>query len=158
MRHSFKVGYSFGMTSGIITTLGVIVGLNSSTSSSLVVIGGILTVAIADAFSDSLGIHMSEEAENCHTSKEVWEATFSTFFCKFVIASSFIIPVLLLELKIAVIISLFWGLTMLSFFSFTLAREQEKKSLYVVLEHLLIAVLVIIVTHLVGYWVSLTFT
>lgn len=49
MRHSFKVGFCFGITSGIITTLGLMVGLNSGTNSQLVVIGSILIIAIADA-------------------------------------------------------------------------------------------------------------
>jgi hypothetical protein len=64
MKHSWKVGLSFGLTSGIITTLGLMVGLNSSTNSKLVVIGGIMTIAIADSPSDALGIHVSEESEN----------------------------------------------------------------------------------------------
>jgi len=54
---------SFGLTSGIITTLGLIVGLHSGTHSKLAVIGGILTIAMADALSDALGIHVSEESE-----------------------------------------------------------------------------------------------
>ena len=62
MKHSLKVGFSFGLTSGIITTLGLMVGLNYGTSSKLAVIGGILTIAIADASSDALGIHISEES------------------------------------------------------------------------------------------------
>jgi len=52
MKHLLKTGLSFGLTSGIITTLGLMVGLNSSTHSDLVVIGGILTIAIADGFLD----------------------------------------------------------------------------------------------------------
>jgi len=59
IKHSLKTGFSFGLTSGIITTLGLIVGLNSSTRSKLVVLGGILIIAIADAFSDAFGIHVS---------------------------------------------------------------------------------------------------
>jgi hypothetical protein len=56
----------------VTTTLGLIVGLHSFFGSKLVVIGGVLTIAIADAFSDALGIHVSEEAEMVHTSKEIW--------------------------------------------------------------------------------------
>ncbi|MBU0501654.1 MAG: hypothetical protein KJ811_00210, partial [Candidatus Margulisbacteria bacterium] len=95
MRHSIKVGFSFGITSGIITTLGLMVGLNSSTHSELVVIGGILTIAIADALSDALGIHISEESENVHSTKEIWEATLATLFSKFLFALTFIIPILI---------------------------------------------------------------
>jgi hypothetical protein len=59
MKHLKKIGLSFGLTSGLITTLGLMIGLNSGTNSKLVVIGGILTIAVADSLSDSLGIHIS---------------------------------------------------------------------------------------------------
>ena len=162
MKHSFKVGFSFGFTSGIITTLGLMIGLNSithsSTNAKLVVVGGILTIAIADSLSDAMGIHVSEESENRHTTKEIWEATLSTFFCKFIVASSFIIPILLCkELRTAVIISVVWGLFLLSFFSFRIAQEQNAKSWRVVLEHLIIAVAVIVIAHYVGCWIGATF-
>ena len=42
MRPSWKTGVSFGLTSGVITTLGLMVGLYSGTHSRTVVIGGIL--------------------------------------------------------------------------------------------------------------------
>lgn len=158
MRHSLKVGLCFGSTSGIITTLGLMIGLNATLNSKLVVIGGILTIAIADAMSDSLGIHVSEEAENKHTSKEIWESTLSTFFCKFIIASSFLIPVLLLELRTAIIVSVVWGLLLLGILSYNIGLDQKTKTWRVVAEHLLIAIIVVIVAHYVGYWISLTFT
>jgi VIT1/CCC1 family predicted Fe2+/Mn2+ transporter len=126
MKHSLKVGFSFGLTSGIITTLGLIVGLNAGTHSQLAVIGGILTIAIADAFSDALGIHISEESEGKHTEKEIWQSTASTFLSKFVFASTFIIPVLLFNLSTAIIISIIWGLFLLSIFSFQMAKQQKR--------------------------------
>jgi len=106
MKHSLKVGFSFGLTSGIITTLGLMVGLHAGTHSKLVVIGGILTIAIADAFSDALGIHISEESEIKHSPKEIWESTLATFLFKFIFASTFIVPVLLLKLLTAIFVSI----------------------------------------------------
>ncbi|MCD6529636.1 hypothetical protein J7L06_05060 [Candidatus Bathyarchaeota archaeon] len=158
MKHSLKVGMSFGLTSGIITTLGLIVGLHSGTHSKLAVIGGILTIAVADAFSDALGIHISEESEAKHTTREVWEATLSTFFFKFLFALTFIVPVLLLELSIAIGVSIVWGLLLLALFSLNLAREQKRKPREVVAEHLIIALAVVCIAHLVGDWISLTFS
>lgn len=157
MKHSVKMGFSFGLTSGVITTLGLMVGLYSGTHSKLVVIGGILTIAIADAFSDALGIHVSEESENKHTSKEIWESTFSTFFSKLVFALTFIIPILLFQLKAAIIISVIWGLSILGIFSFYLTKKQKLKRWKVITEHLVIALVVIFLTYYIGIWISTIF-
>ncbi len=156
MKHSLKTGFCFGSTSGIITTLGLMVGLHSGTHSKLVVLGGILTISIADAFSDALGIHISEESENKHTAKEIWESTISTFFSKFVFALTFIIPVVLLELSTAIVVSVIWGLSILGILSFSIAKEQTAKPWKVVAEHLIITLVVIVITHHVGDWIAAT--
>lgn len=150
MRHSLQVGVSFGSTSGIITTLGLMVGLHSGTHSKIAVLSGILTIAVADAFSDALGIHVSEESENKHNVKEIWESTIFTFLAKFVFASSFIVPLFLFELSTAVIVGLIWGFSLLGVFSFLLAKSQKAKPLPVIAEHLLIAFAVIVITHHLG--------
>lgn len=155
MKHSLKVGFNFGLTSGIITTLGLMVGLHASTHSKLVVIGGILTIAIADALSDAMGIHMAEESENKHTKQEVWESTFSTIFFKFIFSSIFIFPVLLIELKKAIVISVMFGLYILLVNSFVIAREQNINPWKIIGEHLIIAVLVITATHYIGHFISI---
>jgi VIT1/CCC1 family predicted Fe2+/Mn2+ transporter len=157
MKHSLKVGFSFGLTSGIITTLGLMVGLNSGTHSRLAVIGGILTIAIADAFSDALGIHISEESENKHTAKEIWQSTLATFFSKFFFALTFLIPVLLFSLTTAVIVSIVWGLLALSTLSYRMAKAQKARPSGVIGEHVGIAVVVIIATHLIGSGIAAVF-
>ena len=70
MKPAIKKGFSFGLASGVITTLGLMVGLYASTHSLLAVLGGILVIAVADALSDALGIHISEEAESKKSVKE----------------------------------------------------------------------------------------
>lgn len=155
-KHSLKTGLSFGLTSGIITTLGLMVGLHSGTHSKLAVIGGILTIAIADAFSDALGIHVSEESENVHTQREIWESTIATFLAKFVFALTFIVPVLLLSLSSAVLVSLAWGLSVLGLLSYKMAEKEHPWR--VVGEHLLIAALVVVLTHYVGVWIAAAFS
>ena len=111
MKSSFKTGLSFGLTSGVITTLGLMVGLHSGTHSRTVVIGGILTIAIADAMSDALGMHIAEESKNNGVVSEIWESTIATFLAKFLIALTFVVPVLLLPLEVAMMVSVGWGLT-----------------------------------------------
>ncbi len=157
MDHSVKIGFSFGMTSGIITTLGLMVGLHSGTHSKFVILGGILTIAVADAFSDALGIHISEESENTHGKKEIWLSTIATFLSKFVVACTFIIPVLFFELSTAMIVSILWGLLLLSVQNLLIARELKVSPWALVGEHLAIALAVIIITHYVGDVISKTF-
>ncbi|MDI3543929.1 MAG: vacuolar iron transporter family protein [Candidatus Woesearchaeota archaeon] len=154
MKLSIKRGFSFGLTSGIITTLGLIVGLNSSTSSILVVISGILVIAIADSMSDALGIHMSVESENKSSTKEIWESTIATFLSKFLFALSFIVPFLFLQLSHAIIISVIWGLGLIAIFSYYMAKQENIKPYRAILEHLVIAIIVIITTHYVGEWIG----
>ncbi|MBA5868264.1 MAG: hypothetical protein GDA67_16340 [Nitrospira sp. CR1.3] len=154
MRPSWKTGVSFGLTSGVITTLGLMVGLHSGTHSRAVVIGGILTIAVADAMSDALGIHVSEESKNSGPSKQIWEATLATFLAKFVIALTFVVPVLLRPLDQAVVLSVIWGLLLLAGLSFFVARAQAISPWKVIGEHLLIAVFVVAISHAVGDWVQ----
>jgi len=157
MRHSLKTGFSFGLTSGMITTLGLMVGLHSGTHSRLVVLGGILMIATADAFSDALGIHVSEESENRHTSREIWESTVSTFLSKFIFAIIFIIPIILFEIQTAIMVSVVFGLIVLLIISFNISKGDNIERCKVVAEHLIIALVVISITHYVGDWVSLNF-
>ena len=154
MKDSLRTGISFGLTSAVITTLGLMVGLHSGTGSKLVVLGGVFTIAIADAFSDALGIHVSEEAENVHTTKEIWITTITTFMAKFVFSLTFVVPVLLFPLFTAIIICLIWGLSILIVLSYIMAKAKGEQAWKIVGEHVLIAVIVIAITHWVGDWVA----
>tara|TARA_Y100000310_G_scaffold317795_1_gene371075 strand:+ start:2838 stop:3311 length:474 start_codon:yes stop_codon:yes gene_type:complete len=157
MDDAIKKGLGFGLTSSVITTLGLMIGLHSSTHSRLVVIGGILTIAIADSLSDALGIHISEEAETKHTSKEIWAATISTLLFKFIFAISFLVPVLLLSLDNAIIASIGYGLILIALFSYYISKKEHIKPYKAIGEHLFIAIIVIITTHYLGRVISYYF-
>ena len=157
IRKSFTTGVGFGLTSGIITTLGLMVGLYSGTQSESVVVSGILIIAFTDALSDALGMHISQEADKANTHKEVWESTFATFFTKLIIALTFVVPVLLLELPMAIIISIIWGVSLISLFSALLARQNKQKAWGVVSEHVIIVLLVVIATYYIGEGIAVIF-
>jgi len=152
-----RTGVFFGATSGVITTVGLIAGLYAGTESVVAVLGGILVIAVADAMSDALGIHIAEEANPDSTSEHIWAATFSTFLTKFVVAISFAIPLLYLSLDMAVLVSIVWGLVVIALLSFFLARSQQNAVMPVVLEHLGIAIAVIVISYFIGAWVHTTF-
>ena len=157
MRESIKRGLSFGLTSGIITTLGIMVGLNTGTGLRLAVIGGILTVAIADAFSDALGVHMAEESSHRNGHKAIWEATIATFLTKLIIASSFLIAVLFLDLSLAIKVNLAWGLLLLVAFNYVLAKQRKEKPGIVIGEHVMIAAIVVAITFFLGKFIAIYF-
>ncbi len=152
-----RTGLFFGATSGVITTIGLIVGLNSGTQSITAVLGGILVIAVADAMSDALGIHLAEEADPNTDQGHVWAATIMTFVTKFVFSISFAVPLLLLPLTTAVGVSVVWGLLVIVILSYFLARSQNESPLYIIGEHLGIAVLVLVLSHYIGVWVAATF-
>jgi vacuolar iron transporter family protein len=158
MREALKTGFSFGITSGIITTLGLMVGLAEGTNSKIAVIGGIITIAVADAMSDALGIHVSEESENSNSNKEIWASTFSTFASKLLISTTFLAPVILLPLSLAINISILWGAFLLSSFSYFLAKQNNRKPIKVIAEHLFVATLVIVITFYLGGFINSYFS
>jgi len=157
MKRAFRIGFSFGLPSGIVTTLGLMVGLNSSTQSQFIVIGGILSIAIADSLSDAMGMHFSQESENHLSHEEIWKSTIFTLLAKFIFSIIFIIPVLLLPLNKAILICVLMGAYLIFAISLILARERNENPIRVIGSHLLITFSVIIFAHLVGIFISKVF-
>lgn len=147
---SVKSGISFGVTSGVITTLGLIIGLYTGTHEQLVVIGGVMTIAVADALSDAFGMHMSEESKKGSTPQSVWKATISTFATKFVFAISFLVPLFLLKDGFAVTISVAWGALLIIIMSYIIAKQRHENTLGVITQHLGMMALVIASSYIVG--------
>ncbi|MBD3231631.1 hypothetical protein GF322_03125 [Candidatus Dependentiae bacterium] len=157
MKHSFKTGLGFGVTSGIITTLGLVVGLHAGTYSRLAILGGILTIAISDSFSDSLGIHIAKEFEDRASTRDVWESTIITFTAKFLMALIFAIPVFLFSLDFAIKFDIALGFFLLGLFSYYVAKMKQVKPFPVICEHIFIAIVVIFITQFTGDWVRQLF-
>lgn len=70
---------------------------------------------------------------------------------------TFIVPVLIFRLQIAIVVAVAWGLLLLSIFSFCIAKKEKAKPWKVVAEHIMIAVVVVAISHFVGKWVAATF-
>jgi len=124
------------------------------------VLGGIFIIAIGDSLSDALGMHISEESVGDGTAahhKGAWLAMVSTFIFKVLFALIFVVPVLLLSLEIAVWVSVAVGMIIISLFSWVFAKKQGGKPLHAVGEHVLIAGIVVVLTHLVGDFVNYYF-
>lgn len=155
IKQSYKKGLGFGLVSGVITTLGLLIGLYSSTESRLVVVAGILSIAIADSMSDALGNHISEEYSGKHSAKYLWDIGFSTFLSKFGFALLFLIPIYLFELERAIFVSVMLGLFLILFFSYRIAINNHDSPFNVVLEHFSVTIIVILTTYLVGHYINM---
>jgi VIT1/CCC1 family predicted Fe2+/Mn2+ transporter len=154
IKNALKAGLSFGLTSAVITTLGLMVGLYSGTGSRLAVLGGVLTIAIADSFADALGIHVSEESRNGTSILEIWGATIAALISKFSFALLFIIPIVFLDLQTAIWTSGIVGIILLIIISIAIAKTKGDNPYKAATEHVTIAILVILMTHYVGKFIS----
>ena len=151
---------SFGLTTAVITSLGIIVGLYSATHSKLAMVSGILIMAIADGLSDAISLHTSEEAKvekgnAVYTSKEIWVTTIFAFLAVSGFSATFVIPILILSLKTAVFVAIAWGILLLILLNFYIARIRKGNPIKIISEHIFLAIFVIIVSYLVGNLIAM---
>ncbi len=141
--------FSFGASAAIITNLSLIAGLRTGAHAKLSIIGAMLVIALADNISDSIGIHIYQESE-CLETKEIWLSTFTNFLSRILVSLTFILLVLFLPIESAVVISITWGLLLLAAMSYIIAKDRQINPYLAMLEHIAIAVLVIIASNFAG--------
>ncbi|MCX5706727.1 MAG: hypothetical protein NTW13_03580 [Candidatus Omnitrophica bacterium] len=145
----YETRFSFGATAAIITNLGLIVGLRTDVHAKISIIGGMLIIALADNISDSVGIHIYQESE-CIETREIWISTISNFITRLLVSLIFILLVIFLPIKIAVISSVVWGLFLLGAMSYKIAKDKGVNPYTALFEHVGIALLVIIASNFIG--------
>lgn len=159
MHHSIKKGISFGLSSAIITTLGIIAGTHSATDLKHAIIAAVLVVAIADSFSDLFGVSVSEKSSSKTTSKEAWTSALTAFLTKLIITLSFILPIVLIEnLHTAIIINVVYGLILLGIYGYFLAKNRKENIIRTILSHVLLALAIILVSHYLGDFIEAKFS
>lgn len=144
-------GIAFGLTSGIITTLGLIIGLNSATGGSrLAIIAAIFSIAIADSLSDAIGIQLSEESRLDEKDKPAGIIALFTFIGKFIFSLIFVLPMLFLTIKSAIIVSIILGILLISLETAFIAMREKKPIFKQILNHVSLTLAVIILSYIVG--------
>ena len=139
--------FSFGATSAVITGLAVIVGLSRTANPVVGITTALIIIAIADNVSDSFGIHVHQESQK-ESANEVRKTTWTNFITRVVVVSIFVLLVTVLPMKAAVVLSILFGMAVISTISYLIAKEQEVNPHKVIFHHLLITVLVIIGSYL----------
>ncbi|MEI7621594.1 MAG: hypothetical protein WCJ51_03585 [Candidatus Moraniibacteriota bacterium] len=151
-KETFQAGknkFLFGSSAAIITNLGIIAGLFSSSNAQGNIIGSMLVIAIADNISDTLGSHIYQEAEGLKAS-EVWLSSLTNFLSRFLVSAVFVLLVATLPLKIAAVACLVFGFVLISSISYFIAIFKKRNPFTSVFEHLVVATAVVVISKLLG--------
>jgi VIT1/CCC1 family predicted Fe2+/Mn2+ transporter len=145
--------FSFGGTSAIVTSMGLIIGLGAAGGGTATIVSALLIAGLADNITDSLSIHMYQESERLEE-RTALRTTLTNFAVRLLAALSFVAIVLALPAHSAGITALLWGCLLLAAVSYALARERAVRPLVEVAKHLGVAFLVIAASRLIGVWIG----
>jgi VIT1/CCC1 family predicted Fe2+/Mn2+ transporter len=144
---------SFGSPAAIVTSMGLIIGLDAATATKAAVVGSLLIIGIADNLTDSLSVHIYQEAEKL-AHRRAFRTTVANYFARLITTASFVVIFLLLPGAAAVLGCALWGFFLLSGLSFVLAKARRVSPLGEVYKHAGIAVVVIGISKLLGLWIQ----
>ena len=143
-------GLTFGIMDGVITCLGVIMGL-SAAGSKVFLLLAVLSVGLADAMADAAAFHVGQETEKNHKKKEVRKATVLTFIGVFGGFLLLGIPILFLELFQAILVSGVAGMAILAVLGYWVAAlNPDHHRGRLMWEYVAMGLFVAIVSFLVG--------
>jgi len=143
---------SFGSTAAIVTSMGLIVGLDATTASTGALLGSILIAGLADNLTDSLSVHIYQESEK-RPEREAFRTTAINFIARFSVSLTFLLILVALPRLTAVRLSVIWGFLLLSALSYLLARARAVSALSEIWKHGVVAVVVILISRAIGTWI-----
>jgi hypothetical protein len=142
---------SFGSTSAVITSIGLVVAFGSDADATL--IASLLVVGIADNLTDSLSVHLYQEAEGLEQ-HEAFTSTVTNFLTRLGITASFVALVAVLNGGWLIAVTVSWGLAVLGLLTTALAHERGASVGRELARHYTIAVVVIVLSRAIGDYVN----
>lgn len=146
---------SFGGTAAIVTSMALITGLDAANARRASIAGALLIAAIADNLTDSLSVHVYQESERLEE-KEAFVGTLTNFATRFIVCLTFVLLVALFRGRAAVAGGIAWGMSLLTVLTYILARHRKVSAISEVGKHLAVALVVIVVSKGIGYWITTT--
>ncbi len=146
-----KVGeMTFGIVSGVLTALGMLVGMNTATESRFAVIISLAVMGIVDSLSDAYGSFMSKSSDNAGPA-ESFRFAFGTFLGKLSMSALFSLPFLLIgSLDLAVVIDVVCGLAILAILSAEQAIATQESVRRSVAIKTIFGTVIVIVSYFFG--------
>ena len=140
---------SFGGPAAIVTSMGLIVGLDTATATKMAVIGSLLIIGIADNLTDSLSVHIYQESERL-AERQAFRTTVANYVSRFIVTISFVLLFALLPASTAILFCLLWGLFLLCGLSYLLAKERQVSAVAEIVKHVGVAFAVIAISRALG--------
>ena len=152
MDKDYLQGFYFGIISGTITVLGLIVGLRAGTMSKKAIISGILAISISDTLADGFGLYTSKKAEKIKDKSDgPLKSGITVIITKFLIANSFLLPVLLIkDINLGIVISMIWGCILISISTTYLSILRKEKKIINISKNLILTIFIVFITHYSG--------
>ncbi len=135
------------------TNISLIVGMGTAHAGKVPLLSGLLTVALADNISDSLGIHLYKESEGVGKRLSLL-ATVLNFLSRLLVSLTFVAIVLIFPTSQAIVVGIVWALLLLNLVSYLVTRSHHEKSVLEIIRHVLIAVIVILLSWCVGHLIA----
>jgi VIT1/CCC1 family predicted Fe2+/Mn2+ transporter len=141
--------FSFGSTAAIVTSVALIIGFEAAAVTKATIVSGLLVIALADNLSDSLSIHVYQEAERIER-RSAFRATVRNFVARLLISLTFIAVVVVLPAQLATFAAAGWALVLLVIVTVVLAKERGADVSSEVWKHLIAAAGVLALSWLIG--------
>jgi VIT1/CCC1 family predicted Fe2+/Mn2+ transporter len=148
--------YIFGSSAAIITDVSLIVGLGSARAGKGPILAGLLTIAVADNISDSLGIHLYKESEGYGQKLSLF-STILNFLSRLLISFTFVAIVLVLPMAHAIFAGLIWGLLLIVVISYLISRRNKDNPVREMVIHVLTAAVVVVLSRYLGHAIAAYF-
>lgn len=134
-----RQGLIFGVSSGVITTSGVLSGLVQTSISPIILIVTVVSLAISDGVAESYGLFISKKVEKPKDNGGGPVKSFlGLLFTKMFVVLSFLIP-LLFSRKLGyyknMVWPILWGLLILTLIDYYASRLRKEKLLPYLIKH-----------------------
>jgi hypothetical protein len=140
---------SFGGPAAIVTSMALIVGLGTATTAKAAIIGSLLVIGLADNLTDSLSVHIYQEAERL-AHRQALRTTIANYVARLTVTASFVLLVLLLPMQAAAFAAVVWGIFLLSGLSYLLATARQISATGEIVKHAGVALGVIVISKAIG--------
>jgi VIT1/CCC1 family predicted Fe2+/Mn2+ transporter len=144
---------SFGGPAAIVTSMGLIVGLDAATTTKAAVVASLLVIGLADNLTDPLSVHIYQESERL-ADRRAFHTTVSNFFARLLVTLSFVLLFVLSPGSTAIGVCVIWGFALLSGLSYHLAKARQVSPFSEICKHIAVAFAVIVISKAIGLWIQ----